>query len=192
MILNYLPTFVQTTVGSIFESPQRVIIFVDGSNFYHSLKKSFGSAKIDLLKFCSFVSKGKKLIAIKYYLSPLNQLDNPKNYAAQQLFLEKLKQLKIVSVFLGRLEKRPDGGKVEKGIDVKLAIDLFAGAVRGEFDEAILISNDADFVPAIQEVQALGKKVVNVSFPKTKSYHLNKICDETIIIHSIKDFLLAK
>lgn len=85
-------------------------------------------------------------------------------------------------MFLGRLEKRPNGIVVEKGVDVKLAVDLLSGAFRNEYDEAIIVSNDSDFVPAIIEVQKLGKKVSNVSFPCTKSFHLNKICNKAILI----------
>ena len=78
---------------------------------------------------------------------------------------------------------------VEKGVDVKLVVDLMKNAFENKFDKAILVSNDADFVPAIEEVQTLGKKVVNVSFPKTKSFHLSKTCDETILITEIRSFV---
>jgi len=177
MILNYLPTFAQATVGSIFASQKRVLVLIDGSNLYHSLKKSFGSARIDLNKFCLFVAQGRKITKINYYISPVNRLDAPEKYKSQQMFLEKIGKIEKLSVFLGRLERRPDGGLVEKGVDVKLATDLLSGAFRDEFDEAILVSNDADFVSAIQQAQSLGKRVINVSFSKTKSYHLNKVCN---------------
>jgi len=191
MIFNYLPVFVQTTAGSFFNSKSRVMVFIDGSNFYHSLKLSFGSAKIDFPKFCQSICEDKNLIGVNYYTSPVNQLDQPVQYKAQQTFLESIRKLNKFNVFLGRLEKRPNGVVVEKGVDVKLAVDLLASAFRNDYDAAIIVSNDSDFVPAICEAQKLGKKVINISFPNTKSFHLNKVCDKTLVVSSNFPFKLG-
>ena len=48
----------------------------------------------------------------------------------------------------------------EKGVDVLMAVDLLVGAYENIYDTAILVSGDGDFVPAIQRVQKLNKKVV--------------------------------
>lgn len=58
----------------------------------------------------------------------------------------------------------------EKGIDVKIATDLIAGAVDDQYDTAIIISSDADLIPAIDWVRhRCNKKVeyVGFSFPNT-------------------------
>jgi len=53
----------------------------------------------------------------------------------------------------------------EKGIDVKMAVDLIAGALDNKYDTAIIISSDADLVPAIDWVRKrLIKKVEYVGF----------------------------
>ena len=44
------------------------MIFIDGSNLYHSLKKNFNTVKIDFEKFCSFLAGEDDLIAIFYML----------------------------------------------------------------------------------------------------------------------------
>lgn len=41
----------------------------------------------------------------------------------------------------------------EKGIDVKLATDLIVGAIDNRYDSAIVVSSDADLVPAIDWVR---------------------------------------
>lgn len=41
----------------------------------------------------------------------------------------------------------------EKGIDVKLAVDLIVGAVDNKYDTIIIISSDTDIIPAIDWVQ---------------------------------------
>jgi hypothetical protein len=53
-----------------------------------------------------------------------------------------------------------DSGR-EKGIDVILALDLVLGAIRDEYDVAILFSGDTDLVPAIDEAISAGKRVEN-------------------------------
>ncbi len=62
--------------------------------------------------------------------------------------------------------------KKEKGVDVKLAIDMIKGAFENEFDFSVLISGDADFIPALELVRALGKLPLS-SFILCKSYALN-------------------
>ncbi len=67
-----------------------------------------------------------------------------------------------------------------KGDDIHLANDLIKGAFKNEFDEAVIVSGDEDFVPAIKTVRELNKKVVNVFFPKSSSYLLRRCCNSSI------------
>lgn len=65
----------------------------------------------------------------------------------------------------------------EKGIDVKIAVDLIAGALDSVYDAAVVVSSDADLVPAIDWVRKrLKKKVeyVGFSFPHTASHEATK------------------
>jgi uncharacterized LabA/DUF88 family protein len=50
--------------------------------------------------------------------------------------------------------------KREKGIDVKLATDLIAGAVDDRYDMAVVVSSDSDLTPAIDWVRMRKKKRV--------------------------------
>lgn len=169
---------------------KRVMVFIDGSNFYYSLKKTFLTSKVDIKKFIDFIVDKNNLISIKYYNAPLNQNDDEEAYKKQQKFFEYLKTISKLDLYLGRLEKRPDNHKTEKGVDVKIAIDLLVNAFKDNYDIAILISNDADFIPAIEEVQKIDKMVFYVGFSKMKSYHLKKICDKTIKIEDVSKYLL--
>lgn len=183
LISNNFPAFVKTTAGQ----KEKVTIFIDGSNLYHSFISSFGSPKINIEYFCKKISDDNKIVRINYYTAPLNKIDNPEAYKAQQKFLAKIQKTPKLFVVFGRMEKRGNT-IVEKGVDVKLAVDLIIGATKNEFDTAILVSNDADFVPAIKAIQELGKKVVNITFPKRKSYHLNQTCNKTIEITKTNEY----
>ena len=53
----------------------------------------------------------------------------------------------------------------EKGIDVKIATDLIAGALDNKYDTAILVSSDGDLIPAIDWVRHRpGKKIEYIGF----------------------------
>lgn len=65
----------------------------------------------------------------------------------------------------------------EKGIDVKLAIDLIIGAVDNKYDTAIIISSDSDLIPAIDWVRKRIKKkieYIGFSIPETTACESTK------------------
>jgi uncharacterized LabA/DUF88 family protein len=49
--------------------------------------------------------------------------------------------------------------KVEKAVDVMMAVDMVSLALKDEFDAAYLLSADGDLTPAVAEVRGVGKKV---------------------------------
>ena len=65
----------------------------------------------------------------------------------------------------------------QKEVDVALGVDMVQHAYDDNYDIAILISGDRDFVPAIEKVNAKGKKVEVASFESTLSHKLQKIAD---------------
>ncbi len=88
----------------------------------------------------------------------------------------------------------------EKGIDVKIAVDLIAGAVDKQYDTAIIVSSDTDLVPAIDWVRKrTGKKVeyIGFSIPKnnyeetkpTNKMIANSDIQRVLIESDIKQFL---
>lgn len=73
----------------------------------------------------------------------------------------------------------------EKGVDVKLATDLLK--LNDIYDVGIIVSGDADYVPAVQNVKDWGKHIVNVSFLKKSggllpggARRLNRMTDRNI------------
>jgi len=85
------------------------MIFVDGSNYYHSLKKSFQNTKIDFQKVSDFLSKGNDLINIYFYVSPVPWQEDAEKYSSQQKYFEKLKLIKRLELIklelIDRLKK---------------------------------------------------------------------------------------
>jgi hypothetical protein len=52
----------------------------------------------------------------------------------------------------------------EKGVDSAIVSDMLTLAWEGSYDMAILVSQDADFIPAVQAMQKKGFKVVNAGW----------------------------
>ena len=60
---------------------------------------------------------------------------------------------------LTELARRDTYSYTEKRVDVNIAVDMVSMAMKNEFDVAYLVSADGDFVPAVEAVRELGKKV---------------------------------
>ncbi|MEK6758066.1 MAG: NYN domain-containing protein [Nanoarchaeota archaeon] len=169
-----------------------VAIYIDGSNFYFSIKKKF-NCKVDIEKFCKKLTGQNDLIKINYYIAPVEQFSNPTMYSKQQSFFDKLRETPNLKLIFGRLEKRKQDGKfyfVEKATDVNLALDLVLDAQANQYDEAFLVSNDGDFSGAVKAVtERFSKKVTYVAIGNNKiiSYHLKKVASKTIKIN--EDFI---
>jgi uncharacterized protein YqfB (UPF0267 family) len=91
----------------------------------------------------------------------------------QQKFLNSLK-MEGFEIKYGKI-MYDEGNIREKGVDVKLSLDLAIGAVDNLYDTAIVISSDTDLIPAIQYVRnAKKKKVEYIGFGATPSLGMIK------------------
>jgi uncharacterized LabA/DUF88 family protein len=169
---------------------ERVIVFIDGSNFYHGLKRNC-SAKtgdfkdIDFGKFVSKIIGNRKLIRTYYYNASVDQEKDPEKYRKQRQFFEKLRRIPNFKVTLVRLQKRIIDGQTSyaiKGDDIHLATDLIVLAYNNAYDTALIISGDADFIPAIKAVQEKGKQVENHYFRQGGSFQLRQECNHSVQI----------
>jgi len=71
----------------------------------------------------------------------------------------------------------------EKGVDVKLAVNLLLDAIFDKYDIALLISSDADYVPAIKYiVKELKKDVIYCHLPNPKTSELIQTCNGNRLI----------
>jgi len=129
------------------------MVFIDGSNLYHGLKNALGHARIDLSKFVELLCEGRKLVTVYYYNVPTHRQSDPQAYQKQQRFFDRVKSLPYFKLRLGRLEPR-DNTWVEKGVDVRIAVDMLVHAYRDNYDTAILVTGDGDFTAVADEVSS--------------------------------------
>ncbi|HIH51463.1 MAG TPA: NYN domain-containing protein [Nanoarchaeota archaeon] len=61
-----------------------------------------------------------------------------------------------------------------------MAVDLVENAYEDNFDIAVLVSGDGDFVPAVRSVKKRNKVIKNVYFKNSSSRNLKNFCDESL------------
>ncbi|MCK5127320.1 MAG: NYN domain-containing protein [candidate division Zixibacteria bacterium] len=167
---------------------ERVVILIDGSNFYHSSKRLGIANKINFQKLINEFVGDRQLVQVYYYNASLDLGANSKTYWKQQSFFGVLRKIPKVRVVLCRLRKVKRNGSVEyeiKGDDTHLVSDLVGGAYEDQYDTAIIVSGDEDFVSPIQRVRKLGKRIENAYFSSSSSYNLRKACDCSIHINKM-------
>lgn len=77
-------------------------------------------------------------------------------------------------------------GTEEKGVDTRIATDLISLAWDGNYDAAVLVSSDRDFVPVVEFLSKRGIKVVHGAFPPSAS-ELTQACWGNINIPNIRN-----
>lgn len=171
----------------------RSLIQIDGSNFYHKIKRI--SPKIhltffDYRKFALSLIDHQDKPTIIYYVGEIKNIrESKKNrqlFANQQKLFFNLKNQHI-QIKLGYL-LFSDGIFHEKGVDVQIAVDMVRGAIKKEYDICYLISSDTDLLPAIQTAKDEGKKIIYVGFENSVSRALSKNCSSYLILKR-KDIL---
>ncbi len=72
----------------------------------------------------------------------------------------------------------------EKGVDVKIAVDLVALACDKKLKTAILCSSDSDLQPAITEIKKRGIEVIYLGFEINPNKGLSFTTNRTILLRN--------
>jgi uncharacterized LabA/DUF88 family protein len=152
---------------------QRVIVYVDGFNFYYGLKTPSWKRYywLDIVKlFETFIRPNQELIAVKYFSAHPTDIGKSKR---QDAFFQANKENPKFKLILGKyLKKEIECFKChniihtyeEKETDVRIATQIVADAYQKNCDIAIVVSADSDMVPAI-ELAKEAKRKIFVYFP---------------------------
>ncbi len=165
---------------------ERMMIFIDGSNMYHSLKTFFNRTDIDFGKCCAKLIGKRRLIRIYYYNARVSRKEEPERYNSQVQFFNSVAAIPYTELRLGRLvyNNWPNTPPYEKGVDVQLATDMLTHAFKNNYDTAVLVAGDNDFVPSLQAVKDMGKHIEVALFGKEEtSQELRRVADKVIPIN---------
>lgn len=148
----------------IFMKKRRATVFIDGSNFYHNSKSLIDKpSKIDLKRLSEFICNKfqLELKEIRYYNAVPDISDDEDIYYKHMGFLDGLRKQGII-VEERKLKKiKKLNIKIEKGIDVMIASEMIRKTlVEKKCEVCILISGDADFIPAMQIIKDASYEVI--------------------------------
>ncbi|KKR62800.1 hypothetical protein A2643_00530 [Candidatus Nomurabacteria bacterium RIFCSPHIGHO2_01_FULL_39_220] len=148
---------------------QRVGVFIDTQNLYHSARNLY-KARVNFGTVLKDAVAGRKLVrAVAYVIT--TEAGDEKNFfeALTKLGIEtKTKDLQIFA-----------GGAKKADWDVGLAVDVMKMA--SKLDAVIIVSGDGDFIPLVQYLQSyLGVQVEVVSFGQSTSGKLREVVDDFV------------
>ncbi|MCC2630912.1 MAG: hypothetical protein K0S38_721 [Candidatus Paceibacter sp.] len=148
---------------------QRVGIFIDTQNLYHSAKNLY-QARVNFGQVVKDVLAGRSLIRALAYVITTEAGDEKAFFdALEKMGIEaKTKDLQIFS-----------GGAKKADWDVGLAVDAIKMAPK--LDTVILVTGDGDFIPLVQYLQMNeGCQVEVACFGQSTSQRLKEATDEFI------------
>lgn len=165
----------------IHHKEQRVGVFVDVQNMYHSAKHLY-SARVNFGKILETAVSGRKLIRAIAYVVKSKSLEEGMFFEAleKQGFELKVKDLQVFF-----------GGAKKADWDVGLAMDAIKLA--GRLDSVVLVTGDGDFVPLITYLKEnKGCQVEVMAFSESASLRLKEAADDFVDLSKAKSkFLLS-
>ncbi|MBX4192487.1 NYN domain-containing protein [Candidatus Parcubacteria bacterium] len=148
---------------------QRVGIFIDTQNLYHSAKNLY-KAKVNFGQVVKEAVAGRVLIrAVAYVIRTESEEEKGFFEALNKLGIEtKVKDIRVFA-----------GGAKKADWDLGTVVDLVAMAQK--LDTIILATGDGDFVPVVEYLKfAHGCQVEVISFGKSSSGQLREAADDFI------------
>ncbi|MCL2002120.1 NYN domain-containing protein [Candidatus Saccharibacteria bacterium] len=184
-------------------------LYIDGENFLFKAKDILKAAKlikgkpdITHLKMShlrNILDQEGKIEKVQFYAAKLHKHHNSRSLLKKsELLIESQRRLKryltndVVDFILSghvRLQSYIAANRnhseeaifKEKGVDVRLAIDMLTDVCDGKVKVAFLASSDSDMVPVVREMQARKCRVVYVGFATQPNQGLIATCDQSIL-----------
>ena len=160
------------------KNTEKVIVVIDGSNLYYKLKslKIKHTAKFNYMGLVNYLLKSRKLIMCTYYIGVVKaaRSDNlGQKLVKQQVNLFNHLNSQGIKVEKGFIMKTGQSYH-EKGVDVKMSVDMLVGAYENTYDTVILVSSDTDLIPVIKIVKTKGKKIEYIGFAHEPSFGVGR------------------
>jgi len=165
----------------IKQKHQRVAIFIDTQNLYHSAKNLY-QARVNFGNVVKVALAGRPLVrAVAYVITTESGEEKGFFEALEKLGIEtKTKGLQIFN-----------GGAKKADWDVGMAVDAIKMAPK--LDVVVLATGDGDFVPLVEYLRMMGCQVEVISFGKSSSARLKETADDFIdMCEDPKLYLLGK
>jgi len=164
---------------------QKIIVYVDGFNFYYGLKSKKWQRYywLDMVKFAEkLLRPHQQLIEVCYFSAKPTDIHKSKR---QDAFFQANKLNSKFSLHLGKYLTKDIICKYchriihsfeEKETDVRIATSILAGVYQKKCDVTMLISADSDLVPTIERIKEIAPthKIIVCFPPDRYSSNLQK------------------
>ncbi|MEI7851029.1 MAG: NYN domain-containing protein [Kiritimatiellales bacterium] len=180
-------------------SAKRVMAFFDGQNLFYAAKDAFGYPfpNYDPHKLATEIckTKGWNLSGIRFYTGIPDIIADPDRHhfwsaklavmgtRGIKPFTRTLRyQNKVISLPNGQLTTAQVGR--EKGIDVRIALDIVRFALENRYDVALIFSQDQDLSEAVDDVLSIARRdnrwiKVACAFPISPTYQNTRGINKT-------------
>ena len=147
---------------------QRVAVFIDAQNLYHSARSLFGG-RVNFKALLQTAVGGRQLVrAFGYVISTKTGEEKPFFEALIKLGIE-TREKELQEFF---------GGAKRADWDVGLAVDAIRTAEI--VDTIVIVSGDGDFIPLVEYLKNQGRRVEVIAFGRSSSGKLKEAVDEFI------------
>lgn len=159
---------------------QRVAIFIDAQNMYHSAKHLY-QARVNFAELVETAAAGRPIIRAIAYVAKSKT-------GEEQAFFEALMQsgieLKIKDV------QEFASGEKKADWDVGMTVDAMSIAPR--VDTVILATGDGDFVPLVEYLRGHGVRCEVVAFAESTNSKLREVVDSFLDVSANVDQFLIR
>ncbi len=188
-----------------FQVFMETILFIDGENFIKKIKAVLEQSgqeapQLHLYNFKGLLNKVLKDVKIDrriFYFARIKEHLETKEKSkqlieAQRLLKTALENQEFEFILAGRvrgqMEKNYKGKETlvfkEKGVDVKIAVDMVIAACGGKLKTAIIGSSDSDLQPAIAELRNRKINRIYLGFEMMPNKGLVYTANSTILIRN--------
>ncbi len=141
-------------MGPIEPAGKRVVAFVDGQNLYRCAKNCFGYhyPNYDVVALSRIACRqqyGCDPTEVRFYTGVAPLSESPLWHAFWHAKLRAMGQQGVYTF------NRPTRNGKEKGIDVRIALDIIRMAHRNQYDVALVFSQDQDLSEAANEIRTI-------------------------------------
>lgn len=174
---------------------QRVGIFIDIQNLYHSAKHLY-QGRVNYRELLKELVDSRKLIRALAYVVRSEGIEGANHQEAsafppgrEAAFFEALENAGF-ELRIKDLQIYP-GGMKKADWDVGMAVDTIRMA--GSLDVVILVTGDGDFIPLVEYLKwGLGKQVEIAAFGRSASARLKEAADTFISLEDIPKIIIKK
>ncbi|WP_433965172.1 NYN domain-containing protein [Tunturiibacter gelidiferens] len=169
----FMSTTLPLVPSTLTPPPKRTMVFIDGANLFNSVKRRFEYAQnnchiIKLARAVVAMESDRVLVGTRYYIGVPDVAHDARmagwwnkklSHAGRTgvtIFRRALKQRDLSIEVSGLVAQKATFSKlIEKGIDLRLGLDLVNFTLAKAFDVAIIFSQDSDISEAVEDAKRL-------------------------------------